>query len=237
MIFRTFLSTFFAALLIVFSAIFLSGCSSNKFENSIKIRVDNFPKYATPGLKKSHQLKQMEQNFINKVVVKFGDRNAASRLWWQQGEKFMQAGNADFAMRRYNQSWLLDPENFQPYWGFSRVMMKGDNADEAIKYLEKALELVAADPQKSALLADLATAYSIKGENSHSYYSKANKAFSQSVKLDENYAPAWRRWAYSLYKQGRFAEALEKVNQAKALNAKPFSDKFITDLQQKLKQN
>ncbi len=224
----------FKRLAIVVLAIFLSNCSNDKIDNRIKIRVDNFPQYGQPSIKRSEKLKQVDEKFIKKVVAKVGNRKKASTLWWQQGEKFMQANNADYAMRRYNQAWLLDPDNYQPYWGFSRVMTKGGNIDEAIKYLEKSASLINDDFQKPALLSDLATAYTIKGKNDASFYGKANLTFAQSIALDPNYGAPLRRWAYSLYAQGRYAEALEKVNRAKALNAKPFSEKFIIDLKQKL---
>ncbi len=212
----------------------LSNCTNDKIDNRIKIRIDNLPLYGQPSVVRSESLQQADQNFIDKVVEKFGDSKKASILWWKQGEQFMRTGNVDYAMRKYNQSWLLNPNNYQPYWGFSRVMIKGGNIDQAIEYLEKSRQLIDDDFQKPALLSDLATAYSIKGKNHANYFEKANQTFSQSVALDPNYGAPWRRWAYSLYTQGLYAESLKKVNQAKTLNAKPFSQKFILDLQEKL---
>ena len=39
--------------------------------------------------------------------------------------------NLDFAMRRYNQAWLLNPSGFKPYWGIARVLMESGRPDES----------------------------------------------------------------------------------------------------------
>jgi len=46
----------------------------------------------------------------------------------------MSEGNLDYAMRRYNQSWLLNPNNYQPYWGFGRILLQ--QIDELVALAE-----------------------------------------------------------------------------------------------------
>jgi len=209
----------------------LTGCMTS---GGNKTRIDNIPMYGQPEIVRPDALKQVDQDFIAKVEKELGSREEASKRWWAQGEHFMSQGNIDYAMRRYNQSWLLDPSNYQPYWGFARVMLEQGKLDKGLTYLEKAEKLINDNFQKVALLSDMGTAYTYKGQSDKTYFSKANSKFKESISIDPKYPDSWRRWAYSLYEQGKYTEALEKVEKAKSLNSQPFSPKFISDLNAKL---
>jgi tetratricopeptide (TPR) repeat protein len=191
------------------------------------VRIDNVPMYGQPEVERPEVLKKADEDFIKQVTAAFGSREAASKAWWAQAEKFMREGNLDFAMRRYNQSWLLNPNNYQPYWGFGRVSLEHGKIDEAIRFLEKAEELNDDPYQKVALLADMGTAYTLKD------FAKANAKFAESVKLEADYPDTWRRWAFSLYMQGDYTGAWEKVAKAESLNAESFPPKFLSELESK----
>src|SRR5262245_60710293 len=105
-------------------------------------RIDNIPMYGQPAIPRPERLKKTDEDFIKEATAGFGTREAASKAWYAQGEEYMQRRDFDFAMRRYNQSWLLNPNNYQPYWGFGRAMLERGKIDEAIQHLEKAKDLV-----------------------------------------------------------------------------------------------
>ncbi len=202
------------------------------------VRVDNIPMYGQPEIERPTVLKQADEDFIKKVTSTISDRKEASKIWWGQAEKFMAQGNIDYAMRRYNQSWLLDPNNYQPYWGFARVTLEQGKTDEAIILLNKAKELINDSFQEVALLADTGTAYTkmaetATGQEKQRFFSLANENFVASTALDPKYANSWRRWAFSLYEQGKYSDAWAKVNRARELNARRFPESFITALTQK----
>lgn len=202
------------------------------------VRIDNIPMYGQPKVERPAALKQADEDFIKEVSATIPDRKKASKIWWAQAEKFMTQGNIDYAMRRYNQSWLLDPDNYQPYWGFARVSLEQGKTVQAIELLNKAKGLINDPFQEVALLADTGTAYTVIaetaiGEEKENYFSLANENFVASTKLDPNYANSWRRWAFSLYEQGKYSEAWAKVKRARELNARPFPDSFISALSQK----
>jgi tetratricopeptide (TPR) repeat protein len=215
---------------IVSAAIFviLAGCATNTEK-----RIDNLPMYGQPEIERPPFLKKADADFIAKASGGLGTREEASKIFHAQAERFMAKGNLDFAMRRYNQSWLLNPDNYQPYWGFARVLIQQGQLDDGIQYLEKAEKLVDDRYQKVALLTDLASAYSYKGQSTPNYFDKANKKFSESVALDPTYPNSWRGWAYSLYEQGHYVDAWKKVLKAESLNARPFPPAFITELTSK----
>jgi tetratricopeptide (TPR) repeat protein len=205
-------------------------------------RIDNIPMYGQPGIPRPDILKRADDDFIRKASEGLGSRENASKTWAIEGDRFMSEGNLDFAMRRYNQAWLLNSNNFQPYWGFGRVLLELGKLDEALEHFETANKLIDDPYQKVALLADTATAYSTKGNRTTvdnpkeraKYFNMANQFYEGSVRLDATYPNAWRSWARSLYFEGRYAEAWDKVKKAKSLKAPAFPPSFIKALDEKM---
>ncbi|HEX7889089.1 MAG TPA: hypothetical protein VF522_07000 [Ramlibacter sp.] len=203
--------------------------------------VDTVPMYGQPGVSRPEVLRNADEDFIREATAGLGSREAAAKAWHAQAERFMQQRDFDMAMRRYNQAWLLQPSSYLPHWGFGRVMMERGAAEEASRHLEQALQLVDDAFQKPALLADLGTAYSIRAQLTAStdtaetarLFALANDGFSQSTGLDPSYASGWRRWAISLYEQGEYGQAWEKVREARARKARPFPPAFLRALQAK----
>lgn len=215
----------------------LSGCAAIS-----GTRIDNVPMYGQPEVQRPEALKRADEQFIQQASEVIGGREKASIVWALQGDKFVNEGNLDFAMRRYNQSWLLNPSGFRAYWGFGRVMLEQGRLDESLKYLEKANKLVDDQYQKVALLGDTATAYSVKAyrtdlgdpEMRARYFSLANQYYEESTKLDPNYPNSWRSWARALYFEGRYADAWDKVRKARSLGAHELPPEFIKALEEKM---
>lgn len=213
-----------------------SGCATNH-----GTRIDNIPMYGQPKVERPEFLKKADEDFIKQAAGGFGSREAASKAWYAQAEKFMGEGNIDYAMRRYNQSWLLNPNNYQPYWGFARVVAEQDKLDDTIEFLEKAKSLCEDNFQKVALLADAGTIYSYKADSIPKdnlnerarYFTLANQNFIESTTLDPKYSDSWLRWSQSLFREGKYAEAWEKLKKARSLGAKE-SDIYLKKLQEKM---
>ncbi|KAB2325491.1 tetratricopeptide repeat protein [Betaproteobacteria bacterium SCN1] len=220
-----------------FAALILSGCVTTG-----GVRIDNVPMYGQPNVQRPDELKRADEDFIKQASEGLGGREKASQAWASQGDKFFSEGNLDFAMRRYNQAWLLNPNNYRAYWGFGRVLLQQGKIGEAIQHLEKSKQLTDDQFQKAALLSDIGSAYSAQaesiqnngGQDKARLFSLANQNFSESTALDASYGNSWRRWAMSLYEQGNYAGAWEKVKRARLQNARPFPPQFISALEQKM---
>lgn len=192
-------------------------------------RIDNIPMYGQPEISRPEVFRKADEDFIKKASAGFkGNREAASRAWAAEGDRFLSELNVDYAMRRYNQSWLLDPNNFQPHWGFGRVMVQTDRFTEGIRHLETAKKLCNDNYQKVALLSNLGVAHSFVGN-----FQLANRQFQASATLDPTYANAWLRWSQSLYREGSFADAWRKLKQARSLGGDA-PDAYLRDLSQKM---
>ena len=65
-------------------------------------------------------------------------------------------------------------------------------------------------------------------------FALANESFVESTTLDPTYGNSWRRWPMSLYEQGNFVGAWEKVKRARLQNARPFPPAFLQSLEKQL---
>lgn len=212
----------------------LSGCVTGPADQ----RIDNIPMYGQPQVPRPDFLKKADEDFIREASSGFGgSREVASEAWWAQAEKFMNQGNMDYAMRRYNQSWLLNPDNYQPYWGFGRVTLHRGKTNEAIEYFEKALKLCNDPYQKVALLTDTGTTYSKAAsistnspEEKARYFQLANKHFMEGTKLDASFPDVWERWAHSLYREGKYSDSWKKIKIARSLGARN-TEIFVDNLE------
>jgi tetratricopeptide (TPR) repeat protein len=202
---------------------------------------ENLPMYGQPDVVRSDELKKADEDFIRDAILRFGGREAASRAYVTQGWQAVRNHKGDEAMQRFNQAWLLNRKNYQAYWGFGAVLSDRGKLGEAIEQLNTARELMDDPSQATPLLSDLGAVHSEYAAHlppsdqleRARHFNLANQAFAASLERNPNYAPGWREWAISLYKQERYADAATKAQRAKELNAEPFPPEFLNDLQQK----
>jgi len=204
-----------------------------------KETIEALPMYGQPGLTRSDYLKRQDAAFIKQIAYRYrGDLKQASQESSRQAFDILYMGDPDAAMRRLNQAWLLDSGNYQVYWGFGQVLVARGELAGAAHYLEQAVQMADDPYQKPALLTDMGTVYSLQGEQAESaragqsvaLFERANARFAAAVALDGEYRPVWQRWAHSLYRQGDYMAAWDKIRQARQRGMNDFSRGFIQDL-------
>ena len=225
-------------LFLLFLASLLTGCVTVAEKEAFESQ----PMYGQPDQLRPDYLKWEDASFIKQTSQRFdGDKKRASRVWTKQGNELLQYGDVEGAMRKFNQAWLLDDSNYQVYWGFGQVLVIKGELPAAKHYLLKANELIDDPFQKPALLTDLATVVSLQGDalsamqtaEREALFLRANEYFERVHELDASYFPLWQRWAQSLYREGDYAAAWEKIHAAKAQGVKQFSKRFIEQLSEK----
>lgn len=180
------------------------------------VQNDTLPMYGQPAIARSKKLQEADEAYIQQATEQAGgDRKAAAGTALDAAEQAMSQASADEAMRNYNHAWLLNPDDFQAYWGFGRIEITHESLDNAIKHLDKAVELVNDPDFKPLVLADAGIAYSMKASAGNAkLFAKANELFQQSVTLNADYAIGWLRWSQSLYREAKYADAWAKVKKA-----------------------
>ena len=203
---------------------------------------ENLPMYGQPGIVRSDALKKTDAAFARQATTKYGSPGAASRVWASQGWSAMREGKPDLALEQFNRAWLLNAKNYQVFWGFGAVLSERGKLAEAAEQLTVANQLIDEPAQKAALLSDLGSVNSElaaglpedKQLDRAQYFVRANQCFAESLEIDPNYAPSWKEWAVSLYRQERFSEAWLKAKRAMELKAEPFPANFLDDLRKKV---
>jgi tetratricopeptide (TPR) repeat protein len=193
--------------------------------------------YGQPKATRPPELAQADSEFVHGVAADFqGDRTAGSNDIWIAGEWYFMQGRVNLAMSRYNQAWLLDHTNYQAFWGFGRVLLRRNVTDEAVVHLEQAWRLCQASAPNVAVLAALASAYSLhaarsgaSGKSRLQYQALADSAFQKCLGLDPEYSDGWVQWARALHRAGDYKAAAEKLEKARGLGAE-LPESFVSDL-------
>lgn len=182
------------------------------------VQNDTLPMYGQPGIARAKKLQEADEAYIQQATAQAGgDRKGAAATALDTAEQAMSQSNEDEAMRNYNHAWLLNPDDFQAYWGFGRIEIMHENLDNAVKHLDKAVELVNDPDFKPLVLVDAGIAYSMKAarvQGDKKLFAKANDLFQQSVALNPDFGIGWLRWSQSLFREGKYADAWAKVKKA-----------------------
>jgi tetratricopeptide (TPR) repeat protein len=217
-------------------AIILCACAS---PDRSTIDTDNnpvnlIPMYGYPNIDKTEDQKKADKRFIDTVSGDSGSRRKAGREFAARGWYYLQKGNKATSMRRFNQSWLLDPDYYMPYWGFGVLLNTEGKAVEALPHFDKALSLIDDDSDKPRLLADAAKAYAAQGHNiettdkvkSEEFFNKANSLVNEALILDPQFGnkalkadrqvrEAYRFGALIYYDQGNYIKAWDVVKRTR----------------------
>lgn len=203
---------------------------------------EKLPMFGQPKIVRPENLKKADEAFIRDSMLRFGNRAAGSNALAEEGWRAVRARQADLAMQRFNQAWLLNPKNYRVFWGFSAIMSERGKLAEALEHLETARQLLDDPAQRVPLLCDLGTLHSEYAARLPAdrqleraqHFVLANNRFTESLENDPKYAMSWREWAMSLYAQERYSEAWVKVKQARENGAEPFPADFLEKLSAKM---
>ncbi len=117
---------------------------------------------------------------------KINSQNAADLGW-----EYLMKGDVDTAIKRFNQSWMFNPNNVDALWGFGIVTLQRANIlkeeplfnlKESVKYLEMAKSLA---QENLRLNVDLSLSYIFLGKELKAQHSEFNVNFEKAAELLE----------------------------------------------------
>lgn len=216
-----------------------SGITSPAFCES-RIPIDQVPMYGGMDRNAIPELKVGDENFISAVVAEFGSREKASGAFVNRGFTRYQQNDLAGAMRRFNQAWLLNPDNPEIYWGFAAIYSDQEKFCEAVAMDELAESKGTLQP---AFLPDAAVNYTgcavvnkdLAPERRSEYLRRSDELFAQAFA-----SPAVRKeytlfhWARAMYGRQDYIGAWEKVAQFREETGKEFDSRFLRVLSQKM---
>lgn len=226
-------------ILLLISISSLSGCLASTSPAKQQTRIDEIPMYGGMDRSQFPEIKAADDKFISDVSAQFGSRERASMLWVNQGYRFYREDKLGMAMRRFNQAWLLNPENPEVYAGFGSVLNDQAKHCDAMDMMDKALSMnpptfqgIYTDAGLITVLCGLRDS-SLSPERradilalSETRYKKA-----EEVEPDKNYL--YDSWARAYYWGGRYQEAWKVVAKQRALGGTP-NEQFIKLLKAKM---
>lgn len=200
-----------------------------------EVRIDEIPLYGGMDRSKVEELKKADEEFIADVIKEYGSKEAASQAFVRQGFAYYQFDQLGVAVRRFNQAWLINPDNPEVYHGLASVMYdQGDNCG-SMGMFEKGLVLDTSvlNASEAGFLADAAMVISLCAlDNSHSkkesqeLTEKSDHLFLKAETLaNATDVPishyVYDKWWQALYWRGDYQESWEKVFDMRDAGAEP----------------
>jgi tetratricopeptide (TPR) repeat protein len=222
-----FMKTFSFAFLVIFSLLFIN-CNQPEEKGNI----NELPMYG--NVNKTKEQIEVDNNFLNECRKLPGGIDSAATKAIKRGWEYFFKNDFSTSMKRFNQAWLLNPKRAEIYWGFGAICGQEGKVDESIKYLEMAISL---DSLNGRLYADFGFSLARKGAsvNDKNYYSKANLMYEKAHILAPDYGYLFIQWAILKYFEGDYNKSWENIDKAEKLGAKITDQRFLNDLQSKMK--
>lgn len=233
---------FRSILMLILSTIGLMSCAPPQhikeiWNNKYK-PINTLPMYGAPYTTKTDAQIKADAQFIKTVTENSGSREKAAKEFAAWGWAEKRKGKNKNSISRFNQSWLLDPKYYQPYWGFGAVFLAEGKPKKASEFFEKALSLIDEEKEKPRLQVDAARAYAwlaseIKKTdsiNSEMLYKKANALIDKALNSDPKYGSAYSMGGIISYDQGDYKRAWEIVKRSRDTGSYKFDSKFIEKL-------
>jgi tetratricopeptide (TPR) repeat protein len=141
-------------------ACFAQTMSYKEWNRQAKTDMRLLPKYGNQP--KNDKQKLADQELIDESTAREGNRRKASEAFVKTGFSYLYKGDLKSAMSRFNQAWLLDPENENAFWGFGAIYYSFQDIPNALKQFDEGLIL---NPRSSNILTDKGTIYMSKYHN------------------------------------------------------------------------
>ncbi len=177
-----------------------------------------------------------DSELIAKATHTFGTREHASEGYVEHGFDHYSNNEFDKSMNRFNQAWLLNPENPYPYLGFGLIMNKQEQSCEAFKMFELANEK---GLEENGFLADYAYTTSqcalLKEKNEQQKLFKLSNDLHEAALQTSNnrlLAYIYHSWAKSYFLQKDFIKTKEMIEQSITLDG-TIDDSLLNAIEKK----
>ena len=163
-----------------------------------------------------------------------GDLNKASMDMAARGWQYLQAGDLEAGMRRFNQAWLLNNNNGTALWGMAAIEASSKKFEDSLKLFAEAEKTVGSQVNFSV---DYAKALGKAGvaQGNDALLNDAFDRFERIYQRAPQNTLNLQNWAMTLFFKQRYAEAWAKVKLAEATPNKSVIDpRFVSALQAKM---
>jgi tetratricopeptide (TPR) repeat protein len=223
---------------VILLSVLLGGCAAIGGPVQRGNGIDQAPMYGGMDRQAVPQLKEADEQFITGTTKEFGTREKASDAFVDQGIRYYKENNYAFAMRRFNQAWLLNPQNADSFWGFGMVYHDEGKVCEAKEMIDRAISLKLAKP---IALADAGRIYTLCGVSNQSlgaqerqqYFATSEDLYKRADMASPNNDYVHGSWATAYYWRGDYVRSWEQVAKARSLGF-VFPERFLNLLRDRM---
>ncbi len=174
--------------------------------------VDQLPMYGGLDRSSDPSLRAADEKLIADTTRHYGSREKASAAFVGNGFAFYGRDDLANAMRRFNQAWLLDPNNPEIYFGFAAVLHdRGKNCEAATQF-EKAASFgryvqgMAPDAARVLVLCALEDK-SLSEKARSALFARSDALYTEALTSEPNKGYVHASMASALFWRGKYAEA------------------------------
>ncbi|MBX0332094.1 hypothetical protein K3G39_02475 [Pontibacter sp. HSC-14F20] len=170
-----------------------------------------------------------DEKFLTSCDKSFESRTEASNFFMDRGWEYLNEGQVDTAVYRFNLAWLLNPDNYNTYWAFGLVEQSKGNSREAIGMLDRALKY---QPNNSLLLSDIGAAYlqQYTTDKKKKNLKQATAFLDRALKADQNNAFALTGLSRVYFHNKKYAEAWDYLHRGRDINIMSLDYDFLSEL-------
>jgi tetratricopeptide (TPR) repeat protein len=202
---------------VLFMLVLAGGCGKQE-----SLPANQLPMYG--GIEKNEAQKKADEKLIASLkdggfTLEQGSDNAVKSGWVAFHKKDRDLATA---MKRFNQAWLLDPENGDAYHGFALVLFERKSPpDEVEKYFRLALSKPRVDINAHV---DYGRFLWVRKK-----YPESLAQLQKALEIDPRAWKARSHISFVYYKMGDYASACEWARKARE-NKDPLEDGYLEDM-------
>jgi tetratricopeptide (TPR) repeat protein len=181
---------------------------------------------------KSDELKKTDDEFINESLKQCGSRDSASIVLVENAWSLFYNKLPTRAMIKFNQAWLLNPNNPDCYCGFGVIEGQNGNIDEAIRLLKMGLAIDSTHKliNTNLVFAFMKLFFADTTVKRISYAKQTIACLRNLIRLEPQESSNYAKLAYSYYYANEFENSWRAVHQYEKLSHKTIDEKFLIDL-------
>lgn len=215
----------------------LASCATQSSRNGGAPN-DLVPMYGEMEQNTNSEQMTADDKLIQETTKVFGSPERASVALANQGFTLYHKHDLDGAMRRFNQAWLLNPNNPEVYWGFASIRhTQGENC-ESMGLIEKALAfntyLTGLYPDAGRIIVLCTVSKTqLDPDQKTINFEKAERLFDEASRKDVNKGYVYALWATAYYWKEQYEDAWTMVGQSQE-HGGHIPDQFLSLLREKM---
>ncbi len=172
-----------------------------------------------------------DEIFKSDCDKEFKTRKEASDFFNKMAWQYLSEGDRATAIYRFNLSHILNPDNFDVFWGLGVIEFQEGNYTSSIELMDEGLVL--SDGRNYVFMTDLATVYiqqGIRNTNAIIETAKAKELLNKAIKIQPLYTPAFVQLTVVNLLENHLDAAWESFHQAYQLNPAELSKEVLAEL-------